>query len=462
MIFERRLTKRFVFSVFLTLLALLNSNPMALAEVEKLSQERLEARQWYQDAKFGVFLHWGIYSLMAGAGEDTIAEWVMQTEEIPVAQYEQLADFFNPTAYDADKWADTFAKAGARYVIITAKHHDGFAMYHSKVSDYNVVEATPFGRDVIGELKTALDKRGIRLFLYYSQLDWRHPDYFPRGRFGHDYTGRDESQGNWDNYLKYQDAQVRELLTQYGDIAGIWFDGWWDRKYLPNQGDWRLQDTYNMIREIQPGAIISNNHHIAPFPNEDTQLFEQDLPGECNFVQHCTTDIREGVAFEMVETINGSWGFHLTDSNHKSSRALIQRMVGAAGRNANFTLNTGPLPNGKLQAVHVERYMDIGQWLRQNGESIYKTRGGPLTPRSWGVTTQTEGAVYVHILDLIDTRLSMNLPADIKVRSARYLSSGKKLAYSHERGVLTLTLDREKVQALQSEIPDLIVKLEIR
>lgn len=166
-------------------LVLISIHP-SIARSEPLSRERAEARQWYQDAKFGVFLHWGLYSLLGGAGEDGLATWVMNNKKIPVEKYERLADFFNPTAFDAEEWADIFAQAGANYVVFTAKHHDGFAMYDSKISDFDIVDSTPFGRDVVAELKTALDKREIKLFHYYAQLDWRHPDYFPRGRFGHD------------------------------------------------------------------------------------------------------------------------------------------------------------------------------------------------------------------------------------------------------------------------------------
>ena len=453
------LAKKFLAVIWLVLISIHPS----IARSEPLSRERAEARQWYQDAKFGVFLHWGLYSLLGGAGEDGLATWVMNNKKIPIEKYERLADFFNPTAFDAEEWAGIFAQAGANYVVFTAKHHDGFAMYDSKISDFDIVDSTPFGRDVVAELKAALDKRGIKLFHYYAQLDWRHPDYFPRGRFGHDYTGRDESVGDWNKYLAYQNGQIKELLTQYGEAAGIWLTGWLDRAYLPNQGDWNLQNTYKMVREIQPNAIISNNHHLAPFPNEDTQLFERDLPGECSFF-FCTTDMGSGVAYEVVETMyKSSWGFHLTEgSGDKDTRALIQMMVKAAGYDANFTLNTGPMPNGKLDPEHVRRYLEIGQWLKLNGESIYKTRGGPLTVRPWGATTQTDKTVYVHILDNQDSVLNINFPADQKIAVARYLSTGKLVPFIQKNDFLRLELDSLELQKLQSEIPDLIVKLTLQ
>jgi alpha-L-fucosidase len=183
----------------------------------------LAARTWFQDAKFGVFLHWGLYSELGGSGSPGLAEWIMQENKIPADKYERLAQFFNPTQFDADAWVRSFKDAGARYIVITSKHHDGFAMFHSKVSRYNVVDATPFKRDPMAELAAACRRQGVKLFFYYSQLDWHNPDYFPRGRTGHT-TGRPEA-GNWERYLDYQDAQLRELLTQYGPIGGIWFDG---------------------------------------------------------------------------------------------------------------------------------------------------------------------------------------------------------------------------------------------
>ena len=442
-----------VAAVFISLTA-----QRALADVDdELSKERQEAREWYQDAKFGVFVTWGIYSLLGGANGDYIAEWVMEEERIPINKYRKLAENFNPTQFDAEEWAQIFEDAGAKYVTFVTKHHDGFAMFDSKVSAYDIVDATPFARDIVAELKNALDKRGIKLFMYYSQVDWYHPDYFPRGRFGQDYTGRDESHGEWNKYLEFQNAQIKELATQYGDIAGFWFDGWWDREYLPNQGDWRLQDTYNMIRSIQPGAIISNNHHQAPFPNEDTQLFERDLPGECNY-HFCTRDVRGGVAHEMVETLyaGGSWGWDLMDDAVRPAKDMIQTLVRAAGHNANFTLSTGPMPNGKIEPEHIRRYLEIGQWLKENGESVYGTRGGPLKARPWGVTTQKDDVVYVHILDALDTSLAMNFPKELDVKSATYLGSSEKVPFTLEDGILSLSLSLDK---LREERPDLIVKL---
>ena len=241
-------------------------------------ESNLAARRWFQDAKFGIFIHWGLYSELGGVGSDGLPEWIMNDLKIPARQYERLAQFFNPTQFDADAWVGAFKDAGARYVIITSKHHDGFAMFHSKASAYNVVDATPFKRDPIKELADACEKNGIKLFFYYSQLDWHSPDYYPRGATGH-YAGRPEN-GNWEQYLEYEDQQLAELLSNYGAIGGIWFDGWWDQERTSMRDRWRLDRTYRSLHSLQPAALIINNHHQAPYPGEDVQTFEQDLPGQ--------------------------------------------------------------------------------------------------------------------------------------------------------------------------------------
>ena len=186
------------------------------------SESNLAARRWFQDAKFGVFVHWGLYSELGGVGTDGLPEWIMNDLKIPAAKYERLAQFFNPVQFDADAWVNAFKDAGARYLIITSKHHDGFAMFHSRVSAYNVVDATPFKRDPLKELADACRKHDIKLFFYYSQLDWHSPNYYPRGATGH-FTGRAES-GDWETYLDYQDRQLAELFTNYGERSAV--SGW--------------------------------------------------------------------------------------------------------------------------------------------------------------------------------------------------------------------------------------------
>ena len=414
------------------------------------SESNLAARLWFEDAKFGIFVHWGIYSELGGVGSDGLPEWIMNDLKIPARQYERLAQFFNPTQFDANAWVTAFKDAGARYLIITSKHHDGFAMFHSRASAYNVVDATPFKRDPIRELADACRIQGIKLFFYYSQLDWHSPDYYPRGATGH-FAERPES-GNWELYLDYQDQQLAELLTNYGAIGGIWFDGWWDQDRTAMRDRWRLDRTYRSLHSLQPAALIINNHHQAPNSGEDVQTFEQDLPG-----QNTKGFNRAGIGtlpLEMAETMNQSWGFSLTDDKFKSAETLIRTLVKAAGRGANLVLNTGPMPNGRLQPESLHILAEFGSWLKVYGRSIYATRAGPVPPRSWGVTTQSEGIVYVHVLDWADDRLFV--PISEPIRRATWFMDGAPVVVRTVQGGLELDL-----RPLQPNEWDRVIALEL-
>ncbi len=400
--------------------------------------ERLASREWYRDAKFGMFVHWGVYSLL-GQGE-----WVMQNRPIAVPDYEWLASTFNPVKFDAHAWVSLAKAAGVKYITITSRHHDGFAMFATRATPYNIVDWTPFHRDPLKELAEECRRQGIKLFFYYSQLDWHHPDYWPRGSTGHN-TGRPES-GDWNRYLDFLDAQLTELLTNYGPLGGIWFDGMWDK---PN-ADWRLPQTYALIHRLQPAALIVPNHHQAPLPGEDVQTFKQDLPG-ANTAGFNTRTIG-GLPLETSLTMNDSWGFNLTDHNYKTTRELIHYLVRAAGVGANLLLNIGPRPDGTIPPEAEERLREIGRWLRANGGAIYGTRAGPITPRSWGVTTQRGDTVFVHVLDWTDPTLA--LPSLGAGRwKARMWPSGAAVAVTQSVNGVTLTLPSG------GDTPDRIVAL---
>ncbi len=407
------------------------------------SPENLENREWFQDNRYGMFIHWGIYSVMAGGGEYGVAEWIMNEKEIPVEAYENLAEFFNPVEFDADEWVSVAKKAGMKYITITTKHHDGFAMYHSGVSDYNIVDRTPFGRDIILELKEACDKAGIKLFFYYSQIDWHHPDYYPRGRTGRDYTGRPKS-GEWRNYIDFMKVQLTELLTNYGEIGGIWFDGQWD-KYDAN---WYLDEIYSHIHSLQPGALIGSNHHLNPQPGEDFQMFERDLPGE-NTMGYRQSDEISDLPLEMCETMNGSWGYNLKDRRFKSSDQLLETLIRAAGYGSNFLLNTGPMPNGRLQPENVDTLMVMGEWLQKYGETIYGTRRGPIPPQPWGVTTSKENIVYLHLLDLDDETLQIP-KFESEFKSVRFFRDDSPVEFSADDGEIILKVPFEKRKPLET------------
>lgn len=409
---------------------------------EGVPQADPKAVEWFRNARFGMFIHWGVYSLH-GRGE-----WVMHNEGIPIREYENLPPQFNPTAFDAREWVRLAKDSGMKYLTITSKHHDGFAMFDSQVSDYDIVDRTPYGRDVLKALADECRKQNLKLFFYYSQLDWHHPDYYPLGRTGQK-AGR-RPYGKWDEYKKYYFQQVRELCTNYGEIGGLWFDGWWDRP----DADWGHDELYRMIHELQPRALVGNNHHRAPFPGEDFQMFEQDLPGEnsAGFNQAEVSDLPR----ETCRTINNSWGFNARDTAHRPVPELIRYLVQAAGRDANLLLNTGPLPDGRIIPEHRERFLAMGAWLKKYGESIYGTRGGPVQPQPWGVTTHRNSRVYAHVLHWPeDNRLT--LPGfSAPVKAARSFQ-GKRLEFQQSDSATTIHLPT----GLQDPI-DAIVVLDLK
>jgi alpha-L-fucosidase len=304
-------------------------------------------------------------------------------------------------------------------------------MFATQATRYNIVDWTPFHRDPLKELADECARQGIKLFFYYSQLDWHHLDYWPRGGTGLA-TGRPE-RGEWSRYLDFMDQQLTELLTHYGSIGGIWFDGMWDK---PN-ADWRLERTYALIHKLQPEALIIPNHHKAPLPGEDVQTFEQDLPG-ANTAGFNTTQIG-ALPLETSLTMNESWGFNITDHKFKSTRQLIGYLVRAAGQDANLLLNIGPRPDGTIQPEAVARLDSLGTWLRTYGTSIYGTRGGPIAPRPWGVTTQRNDSVFVHVLDWQDRVLAV--PSfGARVLSGSMLGTGERVSLSQSDSSVVLSL----------------------
>jgi alpha-L-fucosidase len=399
--------------------------------------ENLRARDWFQDARFGLFIHWGVYSVLG------MGEWVMNNTQMPVREYEKLPARFNPVKYDPAEWVALAKQAGMRYITITSKHHDGFAMFGTKQSKWNIVDGTPYGKDVLKPLSEECRRQGLRLFFYHSHLDWHHPDYYPLGRTGHS-SGRPEG-GDFNRYLDYMDAQLTELLTGYGDVAGIWFDGIWDRR----DADWRLRRTYDLIHKLRPAALAGNNHHLAPFAGEDFQMFEKDLPGKNTAGFNAESQIGN-LPLETCETINGAWGYNSEDRKFKSTAELIHYMAKAAGNNANFLLNIGPKPDGTIQDEFRTRLQEMGTWLGKNGDSIYGTRGGPITPRPWGVTTQKANKTYVHVLDWQDELLVLpGLPKPVK--KSTLLGNGRPVRLQIVDGGLLLHLpkaDRDPIDTV--------------
>ncbi len=392
------------------------------------SVENLKARQEFRDDKFGIFLHWGLYSMLA------TGEWTMTNNNLNYKEYAKLAGGFYPSKFNAAEWVAAIKASGARYICFTTRHHEGFSMFNSQYTDYDVVDATPFHRDIVKELADECHKQGIRLHFYYSHIDWYREDC-PWGRTGRG-TGRPDPKGNWDSYYRFMNNQLTELLTHYGPVGAVWFDGVWDQDRDP-EFDWQLDEQYALIHRLQPACLIGNNHHHAPLPGEDIQIFERDLPGE-NKAGLSGQDISH-LPLETCETMNGMWGYKITDQNYKSAKTLIHYLVKAAGKNANLLMNVGPQPNGELPATALQRLKEVGEWMKQYGETIYGTRGGLVAPRDWGVTTQKGNTLYVHILNYPDKELVLPLQGR-KVKRAVVYKDKTLVRYLHSRDGIILQM----------------------
>lgn len=350
--------------------------------IYKPTADNLVQRQKFQDMKFGLFIHWGIYSIL-GDGE-----WVMHNKNIPYDSYKRLASFFNPQEFNAKEWVAFAKRAGMKYITISSRHHDGFSMFGTKMSPYNIVDATPYHKDPLMELAKECEKQGIELHFYYSLLDWGRSDY----AFGSPIADGKPTKGDWDSYINFMKAQLTELITKYPGVKGIWFDGDWERTKV----DWRYNEIYGLIHKLNPALLIGNNHHVAVKDGEDFQMFEKDLPGN-NTTGFAPDQSIGQLPLETCETINNSWGFNITDRSFKSSKQIIHYLVSDAGRNANFLLNIGPMPNGKIQPEFTDTLAIVGAWIKKNGESIYGTRGSYVPPQPWGVITVKGKTMYAHI-----------------------------------------------------------------
>ena len=414
-------------AAIVVLSALVALSPLLAQSAYQPSPENLQARREFQDMKFGMFIHWGVYSVL-GDGE-----WIFHNRKLTVDEYNRLPMFFDPEKFDAHTWVSLAKAAGMKYITITSRHHDGFAMFDSKVSDWNIVARTPYKKDPLKMLADECHRQGIKLFFYYSQLDWHNPDYYPRGQTNWP-NGRPDH-GDFNRYLdEYMDGQLTELLTNYGPIGGIWFDGMWDKP----DADWHLDKTYALMHKLQPAALIIPNHHQTPRPGEDVQTFERDLPGS-NTAGFNTTYISTELPLESSDTLNENWGFNIGDSKYKSAMEVERRLIRAAGNNSNLLMNIGPYPNGEIDPQFVMRLEAVGQWLSRYGDSIYGTRGGPVPPSDWGVTTQKADKIYVHVLNWGAPLLAIG-PIKDKIISAHNLLDNSAIHFTQSTEGVVLTL----------------------
>jgi alpha-L-fucosidase len=300
----------------------------------------------------------------------------MLRARVPVAEYERLASQFNPLKFDADAWAQLAADAGAKYLVITSKHHDGFCMFHSKLTNYNIVDATPFGRDPMTELSKACEKRGLRFCFYYSQTqDWHHPN-----GDGNDWDF-DESKKDFSNYVEtYVKPQVKELLTNYGPIGLIWFDT--PKRMTPGQS----RELVDLVHQLQPECLV--NGRIGNSLGDYAESRDNVIPSEALQID-----------WEVPATINDTWGFKSDDHNWKSPAELVRKLVDTASKDGNYLLNVGPTAEGVIPQPSVERMRALGEWLRRNGEAVYGTRAGPLQGVDNVRTTRHGSKLYLTAFD---------------------------------------------------------------
>ena len=413
------------------------------------TQENLATRTTFQDRKFGMFIHWGASSVL-GDGE-----WVMENHGINKDDYKKLIKLFNPIAFDAAKWVSTAKNAGMKYIVFITRHHDGFSNWDTKFSDWKITN-TPYKQDPLKMLAAECKKQGIALGLYYSTLDWSRDDYpYETGRTGKK-AGRTQK-SDYASYLKFMKNQLTELLTNYGPISCIWFDGHWDQTNVEGSADrtsrvdWKYNEIYGLIHKLQPACMIGNNHHLDPINGEDFQMFEQDLPGQntagFNFQS------ASSLPLESCITMNDSWGFKINDHHYKTVHQVVKTLVGAAGRNTNLLLNVGPMPNGEIGKEFTDTLALVGKWMQQYGQTVYGTRGGPMKPEKWGVTTQDTKHVYLHLFEKPENGVVF-VPGNFLVANANMLNTGKKLAVKQVNGGLEIDIN---LLALTS--PDTIIEI---
>lgn len=392
--------------------------------------------KWFEDARFGMFVHFGPYSVL-GDGE-----WVMNNRPIKTNEYKRLQDFFNPQEFNAAEWVRIAKSGGMKYIAFTSRHHDSFSNWDTKQSDWNIMN-TPYGKDIVRQLADECHKQDMKLVLYYSILDWMRSDYqYETGRTGKG-SGRTEK-SDWNSYINFMKAQLTELLTNYGPIAGIWFDGHWDQTEHENRTDqstyvdWHYPEIYELIHRLQPECLIANNHHLPPFEGESYQIFERDVPGE-NKGGLSGQEVSK-LPLETCQTINGSWGFDITDDKYKSTKELLHLLIRTAGTGANLLLNVGPMPNGKIQTECVERLQQMGEWMDKYGYTIYGTKQGFTLPQSWGAITNKGKTYYIHILEKDTPSVTLNIP---NIKSAKWLNVDSKLVWNRDKktGDVKFTID---------------------
>jgi alpha-L-fucosidase len=434
-LFGRTLVFTFVGAVVGSGLAIAAANPTdATGQQTRPAASSDERMAWWREAKFGMFIHWGLYAIPAGEWQgkriEGIGEWIMNTAQIPVQQYEPLAKQFNPVKFNAADWVSIAKEAGIKYIVITSKHHDGFCLFDSKLTDYDIMDATPFKRDVPKELAQECHRQGIKICWYHSILDWHHPDYLPRRKW----DTRPTEGASYDRYIDYMKGQLRELLTNYGEIGVLWFDGGWEHTAQEH----RSEEVVAMIRGLQPNIIINDRSRIP----QDFDTPEQTIP---------PTGI-PGRDWETCMTMNDTWGYKSYDNNWKSTEDLIHKLVDIVSKGGNFLLNVGPTAEGLIPQASVERLAAMGKWLQVNGDSIYGTQASPFRSLPFeGRCTRKADKLYLHIFRWVPGPVVLQ-GLRMSVVSVHFLADQTQLKHSQQDDKLTFYLPAEAPDKIDSVV----------
>lgn len=396
------------------------------AQTRALIEARTQRTRWFLHDRFGMFLHWGLYAIPARG------EWVRNRERISVEDYEPFFQEFNPTHFDPNQWARAAKEAGMRYAVLTAKHHDGFCLFDSALTDYKSTN-TPCKRDLVREFLDAFRAQGLKVGLYYSLLDWHHPDYPHYGDLHHpmsDNPAYGNEGRNFDNYLQYLHGQVRELLTNYGKIDIMWFDF----SYENMAGEtWKAQELVDMARSLQPHLIIDNRlegsgdrkgsietETPSPFAG-DFACPEQMIPPE-----GMTDGAGHSIPWEACITLNDNWGYCAHDHHYKSAKMIIRSLVECVSKNGNLLLNVGPDAKGEFPPEAIEILKQVGQWMRRNSDSIYGCGASGFPKPEWGRYTQQGNKLYAHIYEECMGPICLKGLAG-KIDSMRLVQDGSEL-----------------------------------
>jgi alpha-L-fucosidase len=384
--------------------------PAAIAAESKApeaKQERDARMAWWRDARFGMFIHWGLYAVPAGEWKGKFVppgggEWIMNTANIPISEYEALAKQFNPVKYDAAEWVRLAKAAGMKYIVITSKHHDGFNMFDTKATDYNIVKATPYKKDVLKPLADECRKQGIRFCTYYSIMDWHHPAQYRGSPKSYNHTKIHPARKA--EYMAFMKQQFKELIDST-DTEVLWFDGEWPTWWTEDDA----VEIAHHLKKLKPTIIINNRLGTGRRGQDMGELGKQDKQYVGDFgtpEQDIPATGLSGIDWETCMTMNDSWGFRKDDKNWKSSGVLIRQLIDSASKGGNYLLNVGPTAEGEIPAASVERLEVMGKWMATNGESIYGTNAGPFVVKlPWGRCTQKSGKLYLHVFNWPKTNL---------------------------------------------------------